>query len=1143
MGDGMNSKLSFCKNNSWFPFHFSISIISALFFINTAFPIDIPLTITNRENAAKTAEPVTSGVPFAQGSLFDNNVNSIKIISGQTEIPASFNVTAHWPDGSVRWLMIDFQTDLPASGSVSVTLRTSSPPASFSGITVNDQPNSISVNTGSTEFNFNKNELRINGNYFEITSGAAVYRAIPNNYNWTVEESNKLKTVIKVTGNLYDGSYALNDTLVSFQARLVFFRNKDIIRAYVTLKNNNCFGWDAPQSGTAFSISSANLGIPLLPPAGNYSFGHGVEKTWEIELPVTGTPRLLETRYSADGTVAPGFTAPHPLALATPEYYIATQAWGKMTLPKTGFAPALQEDFDRFEKLHRSMVIPADLENPTNVTGITLWEHLYQDINSWNDYGDIRWGGDCGTLSGNHYDWSYGMFTHFMRTGRLQFLDAARILAKHEIDFDIYHTNVDGNAFNYQKNWETRPSHNSPDNCFGGGRPTHTWTQGYTLYWLITGDLRGKDAFDEMMEGIREYIYESFNVDGYVATNEIRLQGWLTDNLVTLWRVKPAAVFQTSQYGTKTIQAAIKDVLRNVFDLEREAGNHGYVYAGDPALPNLRHSLQDCYFVEPAIKAYSEIFKGRDAVYADSLFGLIRRMTDWLMSVTYGGDTNPQGQYRPLQIPVYIDTTLAQQTEGQLLYLLMASNAAGFCFSETANNTYKTYARAAFQDYIRYLGVTGGDQYIDDLTQRTPTCFNSNIYFETESKIHGWSNRYGQYYLASEILPPSTYSVSGIITYDNSVNTPLGNVKAYLKNGSAVIDSTTSNSAGWYEFTNISNGIYSLEFKNSAAWAGANATDALIIARYSVELDPLSAFRARAADVNGIPPVNATDALLVVRRFITQISSFPAGDWVFDLSPVVVSGGNVTQNIKALCYGDVNGSDIPGVAKTNSSVTLRSSGIVNINSKNEFELPVRINKVIELGAINLGFSFSEDQIEITGITSKPEDMVFYSNNGTLKIGWFGIKPLLVKENGILFTIHGKVKQNLVNQQINFSLVAESELANSGGIVEKGLEILLPVLGSQMPKEYSLSQNFPNPFNPITTIKYSLPEESSVKITVYNTLGEVVKQLVNSVQPAGFRDVEFNAGSLASGVYFYNIEAKTIDVSKEFRSVKKLILLK
>ena len=95
----------------------------------------------------------------------------------------------------------------------------------------------------------------------------------------------------------------------------------------------------------------------------------------------------------------------------------------------------------------------------------------------------------------------------------------------------------------------------------------------------------------------------------------------------------------------------------------------------------------------------------------------------------------------------------------------------------------------------------------------------------------------------------------------------------------------------------------------------------------------------------------------------------------------------------------------------------------------------------------------------------------------------------------------------------------------------------------LPTEFSVSQNFPNPFNPSTRIRYSLPYSSTVKISVFNILGEKVMDLINGEISAGYHDIDFNASRLASGVYIYYIEAKSVTGNSNFVSAKKMILLK
>jgi CubicO group peptidase (beta-lactamase class C family) len=91
--------------------------------------------------------------------------------------------------------------------------------------------------------------------------------------------------------------------------------------------------------------------------------------------------------------------------------------------------------------------------------------------------------------------------------------------------------------------------------------------------------------------------------------------------------------------------------------------------------------------------------------------------------------------------------------------------------------------------------------------------------------------------------------------------------------------------------------------------------------------------------------------------------------------------------------------------------------------------------------------------------------------------------------------------------------------------------------SIVPAEFLLSQNYPNPFNPNTQIKYSIPKSSQVTLKIFNTLGEELKTLVNDEKPIGTYEVNWNAANLPSGVYFYQIKARS------FVQTKKMVLMK
>jgi uncharacterized delta-60 repeat protein len=91
--------------------------------------------------------------------------------------------------------------------------------------------------------------------------------------------------------------------------------------------------------------------------------------------------------------------------------------------------------------------------------------------------------------------------------------------------------------------------------------------------------------------------------------------------------------------------------------------------------------------------------------------------------------------------------------------------------------------------------------------------------------------------------------------------------------------------------------------------------------------------------------------------------------------------------------------------------------------------------------------------------------------------------------------------------------------------------------SETPTSFSLSQNYPNPFNPVTNIKFDIPNASNVKLTVFDITGREIAELVNQQLETGTYNVDFDASHLATGTYFYRIEAG------DFKEVKKMLMVK
>ena len=94
-----------------------------------------------------------------------------------------------------------------------------------------------------------------------------------------------------------------------------------------------------------------------------------------------------------------------------------------------------------------------------------------------------------------------------------------------------------------------------------------------------------------------------------------------------------------------------------------------------------------------------------------------------------------------------------------------------------------------------------------------------------------------------------------------------------------------------------------------------------------------------------------------------------------------------------------------------------------------------------------------------------------------------------------------------------------------------------VIEENLLRKYSLFDNYPNPFNPSTAIKFQIPKSGIVSLKVYDVLGNEVATLVNEEKPAGIYEVDFDGSELTSGIYFYVL------ASNDFRESKKMVLLK
>lgn len=112
------------------------------------------------------------------------------------------------------------------------------------------------------------------------------------------------------------------------------------------------------------------------------------------------------------------------------------------------------------------------------------------------------------------------------------------------------------------------------------------------------------------------------------------------------------------------------------------------------------------------------------------------------------------------------------------------------------------------------------------------------------------------------------------------------------------------------------------------------------------------------------------------------------------------------------------------------------------------------------------------------------------------------------------------------------------------ITEAGIINALSMNSGTVPEKFTLHQNFPNPFNPITNIRFDIPQQGYVKMTVYDILGREVTNLIDQELQAGNYTVDWNASAYTSGVYFYRLDLNSLKAGNEsYIETKKMILIK
>ncbi|MCX6270315.1 MAG: choice-of-anchor J domain-containing protein [Bacteroidetes bacterium] len=371
--------------------------------------------------------------------------------------------------------------------------------------------------------------------------------------------------------------------------------------------------------------------------------------------------------------------------------------------------------------------------------------------------------------------------------------------------------------------------------------------------------------------------------------------------------------------------------------------------------------------------------------------------------------------------------------------------------------------------------------------------------------------------------------LQGVLSYNNSLSTPLTNTTVFLKQSNEIVSQVVTDSTGFYEFSGLNSGNYQLTGTSTKSWNGVNANDALKVIQHFAGMFYLTGLRKTAANVDASGSANAADALMIARRFVGMITSFPAGDWLFSTDTVQLTGDTtITHDFQGLCFGDVDGSNVPQ-AKLEPSVSLKAEGQLYAENIGLVEIPVYINKPAEVASASLVFTLDPALSEVQNVEFSQEgNLVYHQVGNELRMAWYSLIPMQLESGDRLLSLFVKTDPSLINngieEQTFLFLENESQLTDNLAISLDDIQLEYPALFIGDGNFY-LGQNQPNPFNHQTVIPFILPVEGRVCLKVMDLLGREVLTLVDEDRHAGSYQVEIPGNILGKGLYTYRLELR------------------
>lgn len=390
------------------------------------------------------------------------------------------------------------------------------------------------------------------------------------------------------------------------------------------------------------------------------------------------------------------------------------------------------------------------------------------------------------------------------------------------------------------------------------------------------------------------------------------------------------------------------------------------------------------------------------------------------------------------------------------------------------------------------------------------------------------------------------YQVYGQLSYANNFATPLSGVLVEMhKLGAASGPSNRTNDQGVFYLYNADPASYAFSGSSTLPVGSVNATDALLVMRHFVQYVQLDKIHRAASDVNADGAINATDALNICRYFVDSIQHFSAGDWIIGNDTIILGSGTQRKDIEAICYGDANGSYIPG-EPVKKSIWLKQEGEIHPDAEKEFLIPVNVSQSCKLGAISLAITETMEALEFLGVEMKDANghLSYSTKVNQLRIAWFSPKAISLNKNEALLQIRVRVKDisKYIDAGIQLQLEVESEVADESASPYTNLALWIPELKLELtPEVFSIAEVYPIPASDQIHLRLGIPYDSEIRMGLYDIRGALIGIESEEHLMTGVHNLQIDVSHLPTGMYF--IEALLSNAILNDRIVRKFVVLR